>query len=55
MEKELRILGRGLTAQAIQKRYPNALMYDDNNKDEFDIIFSCDYGSYFYNCFIISC
>ena len=35
--KKLRILGKGLTAQAIKKRFPDALMYDDNNKEEFDI------------------
>ena len=36
-EENLRILGRGLTAQAVKDVYPNALMYDDENKDEFDI------------------
>jgi len=35
--EELRILGKGLTAQAIKKRFPDALMYDDSNQDEFDI------------------
>lgn len=36
-EEKLRILGKGLTAQAVKNVYPNALMYDDENKDEFDI------------------
>ena len=36
-QKELRILGRGITAQGIKKIFPNAIMYDDNNKDEFDV------------------
>ncbi len=35
--KDLRILGRGITAQGIKKRFPNATMYDDKNKDEFDV------------------
>ncbi len=33
----LRILGKGLTAQAIKKAYPDALMYDDDNIDEYNI------------------
>lgn len=37
MSEELRILGRGLTAQAIKNKFPDALMYDDSNKDEYDI------------------
>ncbi len=35
--KNLRILGRGKTALAIKKMYPNAKMYDDKNKEKFDI------------------
>jgi len=34
---DLRILGRGITAQGIKSRFPNAKMYDDNNQDEFDV------------------
>lgn len=34
---DLRILGRGITAQAIKNRFKDAVMYDDNNKDEYDI------------------
>jgi len=33
----MRILGRGKTALSIQKRYPDALIYDDTNKSEYDI------------------
>jgi len=36
-KKDIRILGRGITAQGIKSRFPNAVMYDDNNKDEFDV------------------
>ena len=34
---QLRILGRGITAQAIKEKYPHALMYDDSNMESFDI------------------
>jgi len=33
----MRILGRGKTAQAIQKLYRKALIFDDDNVEEFDI------------------
>lgn len=33
----MRILGKGKTAQGIKEVYPDALMYDDNDKDIYDI------------------
>jgi len=33
----MRILGKGKTAQAIYKKYPEAKMFDDNDKDIYDI------------------
>ncbi len=33
----MRILGKGKTAQAIHEKYPTAVMYDDNDKDLYDI------------------
>ena len=32
----MRILGRGITATAIFEKYPDALVYDDNNINDFD-------------------
>jgi UDP-N-acetylmuramoylalanine--D-glutamate ligase len=32
----MRILGKGITAQAIKEKYPDAIMYDDNDGDIFD-------------------
>ncbi len=32
----MRILGKGKTALAIQEQYPDAIMYDDNDFDDFD-------------------
>lgn len=32
----MRILGRGITAQAIKEKYPDAIMYDDNDIDSYD-------------------
>lgn len=37
MSDKLRILGRGITAQAIFEKYPDALMYDGKNKEDFDV------------------
>ena len=34
---DLRILGQGITAQAIKKLFPNALMYDDKDIENYDI------------------
>ncbi len=33
----MRILGKGLTAQAIKDSFPDAIMYDDSDIDKFDI------------------
>lgn len=33
----MRILGKGKTAQAIKNNYPNSTMYDDSDKEIFDI------------------
>jgi len=36
MKKDIRILGKGNTAQAIKNHYNNAIMFDDNDLDIFD-------------------
>ena len=33
---DLRILGKGKTAKAIKEIYPDALLYDDNDKNNYD-------------------
>jgi len=30
-ENNIRVLGKGLTAQAVKQRFPEASLYDDNN------------------------
>lgn len=33
----MRILGKGKTAKAVKKAYPKTIMYDDSDKEKFDI------------------
>lgn len=36
LNKELRVLGKGLTAQAIKDKFPNSILYDDSDFDKYD-------------------
>lgn len=36
MKENIRILGKGLTAQALKERFPNAKLYDDEDFESFD-------------------
>ncbi|UTJ06051.1 UDP-N-acetylmuramoyl-L-alanine--D-glutamate ligase [Arcobacter roscoffensis] len=35
-QKEIRVLGKGLTAQAIKEKFPNALLYDESDFHHYD-------------------
>jgi len=39
--EKIRVLGKGLTAQAIKEKFPNALLYDDNDFKDYDLS-SCE-------------
>jgi UDP-N-acetylmuramoylalanine--D-glutamate ligase len=36
LNEEIRVLGKGLTAQAIKDKFPNAILYDDKDFDLYD-------------------
>ena len=36
LNEEIRVLGKGLTAQAIKDKFPNAMLYDDNDFGLYD-------------------
>ncbi len=36
-DKQIRILGKGVTALALKDRFPNALLYDDSDFDKYDL------------------
>lgn len=35
--KKIRILGKGITAQALKEKFPNAMLYDDNDFKDYDL------------------
>mgnify|MGYP003385151250 CR=1 FL=1 len=35
--EEIRVLGKGLTAQAIKDKFPNAILYDDKDFELYDL------------------
>ncbi len=35
-QKQIRILGKGITAQAVKEKFPNAKLYDDSDFSEYD-------------------
>lgn len=37
LTKELRVLGKGLTAKAIKEKFPNSILYDDNDFYKYDL------------------
>ena len=36
LNDEIRVLGKGLTAQAIKDKFPNAILYDDKDFELYD-------------------
>jgi len=37
LNKKLRVLGKGLTAQAVKDKFPNSILYDDSDFDKYDL------------------
>ena len=37
INEKIRVLGKGLTAQAIKDKFPNAILYDDSDFDLYDL------------------
>lgn len=35
-QKQIRVLGKGLTAQAVKEKFPNAILYDDSDFSKYD-------------------
>lgn len=37
LNKQLRVLGKGLTAKAVKDKFPNSILYDDSDFDAYDL------------------